>query len=126
MVSDLKEYIHMLDYIDKSEDISYKNCIIYIDEGSGINFKSKAQFIPTVRNIINNNYIKFNRHYLKQTNGIPQGLSVSSFLCNLFFYEIEKELSCYIQRELNNNQSLLLRFMDDYLCLSNTQKNATE
>ena len=126
MVSDLKEYIHMLDYIDKSEDITYKNCIIYIDEGSGINFKSKAQFIPTVRNIINNNYIKFNRNYLKQTNGIPQGLSVSSFLCNLFFYEIEKELSCYIQRELNNNQSLLLRFMDDYLCLANTEKNAIE
>ena len=126
MVSDLKEYIHMLDYIHKSEDIAYKNCIIYIDEGSGVNFKSKAQFIPTVRNIINNNFIKFNRNYLKQTNGIPQGLSVSSFLCNLFFYEIEKELSCYIQRELNNNQSLLLRFMDDYLCLANTEKNATE
>ena len=126
IVSDLKEYIHMLDYIHKSEDIVYKNCIIYIDEASGINFKSKAQFIPTVRNIINNNFIKFNRNYLKQTNGIPQGLSVSSFLCNLFFYEIEKELSCYIQRELNNNQSLLLRFMDDYLCLANTEKNATE
>ena len=126
MVSDLKEYIHMLDYIHKSEDIAYKNCIIYLDEASGINFKSKAQFIPTVRNIINNNFIKFNRNFLKQTNGIPQGLSVSSFLCNLFFYEIEKELSCYIQREINNNQSLLLRFMDDYLCLANTEKNATE
>ena len=126
MVSDLKEYFHILDYIRKSEDIAYKNCIIYLDESFGINYKSKENFIPTVRNIINNNYIKFNRNFLKQTNGIPQGLSVSSFLCNLFFYEIEKELSCYIQRELNNNQSLLLRFMDDYLCLSNTQKNATE
>ena len=30
MVSDLKEYIHMLDYIHKSEDIAYKNCIIYL------------------------------------------------------------------------------------------------
>ena len=126
IVSELKEYIHMLDYIHKSEDIPYKNCLIYLDEANGINFKSKAQFIPTVRNIINNNFIKFNRNFLKQTNGIPQGLSVSSFLCNLFFYEIEKELSCYIQRELNNNQSLLLRFMDDYLCLANTEKNATE
>ena len=126
MVSDLKEYFHMLDYIRKSEDIAYKNCIIYLDESFGINYKLKESFIPTVRNIINNNYIKFNRNFLKQTNGIPQGLSVSSFLCNLFFYEIEKELSCYIQRELNNNQSLLLRFMDDYLCLSNTESNASE
>ena len=126
MVSDLKEYFHILDYIRKSEDITYKNCIIYLDESFGINYKLKESFIPTVRNIINNNYIKFNRNFLKQTNGIPQGLSVSSFLCNLFFYEIEKELSCYIQRELNNNQSLLLRFMDDYLCLSNTKSNAAE
>ena len=126
MVSDLKEFFHMLDYIRKSEDITYKNCIIYLDESFGINYKLKESFIPTVRNIINNNYIKFNRNFLKQTNGIPQGLSVSSFLCNLFFYEIEKELSCYIQRELNNNQSLLLRFMDDYLCLSNTESNAAE
>ena len=126
MVSDLKEYFHILDYIRKSEDITYKNCIIYLDESFGINYKLKESFIPTVRNIINNNYIKFNRNFLKQTNGIPQGLSVSSFLCNLFFYEIEKELSCYIQRELNNNQSLLLRFMDDYLCLSNTESNAAE
>ena len=126
MVSDLKEYFHILDYIRKSEDITYKNCIIYLDESFGINYKLKESFIPTVRNIINNNYIKFNRNFLKQTNGIPQGLSVSSFLCNLFFYEIEKELSCYIQRELNNNQSLLLRFMDDYLCLSNTEANASE
>ena len=126
MVSDLKEYFHMLDYIRESEDITYKNCIIYLDESFGINYKLKESFIPTVRNIINNNYIKFNRNFLKQTNGIPQGLSVSSFLCNLFFYEIEKELSCYIQRELNNNQSLLLRFMDDYLCLSNTESNASE
>ena len=126
MVSDLNEFIHMLDYIRKSDDIAYQNCIIYLDDVNGVNFKSKAQFIPTVRNIINNNFIKFNRSFLKQTNGIPQGLSVSSFLCNLFFYEIEKELSCYIQKEINNNQSLLLRFMDDYLCLSNGEEKANE
>ena len=123
MVCDLRDYIHMLDYIQKREEITYKNCLIYLDETIGLNYKTKENFIPPVRNIINNNFIKFNKTFLRQTNGIPQGLSVSSFLCNLFFYEIEKRLSFEIQNELNNKQSLLLRFMDDYLCLSNNEQN---
>ena len=123
IVSDLREYIHILDYIEKREEISYKNCIIYIDNTKLV-YLSKAQFMPTVKNIINNNYIKFDKKFLRQSKGIPQGLSVSSFLCNLFFYEIEQELSFEIQKIVNLNQSLLLRFMDDYLCLSNSSEKA--
>ena len=119
IVSDLREYIHILDYLEKREEMAYKNCIIYIDN-SKLVYLSKAQFMPTVKNIINNNYIKFDKKFLRQTKGIPQGLSVSSFLCNLFFYEIEQDLSFEIQKIVNFNQSLLLRFMDDYLCLSNS------
>ena len=118
LVCDLQEYIHLLDCLQTRDDISYSNCILYVDGINGINYKSKAQFIPTVRNIINNNFIKFNRCFLKQIKGIPQGLSVSSFLCNLFFYEIEQEVSHELQKEMIQRQSLLLRFMDDYLCLS--------
>jgi hypothetical protein len=123
IVSDLREYIHILDYIEKREEISYKNCIIYIDNTKLV-YLSKAQFMPTVKNIINNNYIKFDKKFLRQSKGIPQGLSVSSFLCNLFFYEIEQDLSFEIQKIVNLNQSLLLRFMDDYLCLSNSTEKA--
>ena len=122
MVSDLNDYIHILDYIQKREDINYSNCIVYLDTTSGINYLSKAQFIPTVRNIINNNFIVFDRKMLKQIKGIPQGLSVSSFLCNLFFYEVERKVAYEIQNELTSNTTtLLLRFMDDYLCLSSSE-----
>lgn len=126
LVVDLNEYIHILDCLQKKEDISYSNCILYLDSIGGISYKSKAQFIPTVRNIVNNNFIKFNRCFLKQIKGIPQGLSVSSFLCNLFFYEIEREVSYEIQQEMINRQSLLLRFMDDYLCLSTETSTVIE
>ena len=122
MVSDLNDYIHILDYIQRREDINYSNCIVYLDTTSGINYLSKAQFIPTVRNIINNNFIVFDRKMLKQIKGIPQGLSVSSFLCNLFFYEVERKVAYEIQNELTSNTTtLLLRFMDDYLCLSSSE-----
>ena len=122
MVSDLNDYIHILDYIQRREDINYSNCIVYLDTTSGINYLSKAQFIPTVRNIINNNFIVFDRKMLKQIKGIPQGLSVSSFLCNLFFYEVERKVVYEIQNELTSNTTtLLLRFMDDYLCLSSSE-----
>ena len=123
-VCDLKEYLHIYDYIQKREEMSYQNCIVYYDHTYGLNYQAKMTFLPLVKKIINNNYIKFNRNYLKQCKGIPQGLSVSSFLCNLFFYEIEQNLSYQIQNEINEKQSLLLRFMDDYLCLSNNEENA--
>lgn len=90
IVCDLNEYIHVLDYIQKREEMAYKNCIVYLDN-NGMSFRNKAQFMPFVRNIINNNIIKFNHSFLKQIKGIPQGLSISSFLCNLFFYEIERQ-----------------------------------
>lgn len=123
IVGDLKEYIHPLDLIRKSTDIQYKNCIIYLDP-KGTDYIAKATFIPEVRDIVNNNYIKFNRYCLKQIKGIPQGLSVSSFLCNLFFYEVEYNIANEIQKQLTSKESLLMRFMDDYLCLSTLDSEA--
>ncbi len=72
IVEDLRDYIHILDYLERTDEINYKNCIIFADT---ISYQTKDLFIPVVRNIINNNYIKFNRHFLKQIKGIPQGLS---------------------------------------------------
>lgn len=124
IVCDLNEYIHVLNFIQKREEMTYKNCIVYLDN-NGMSFKNKIQFMPFVRDIINNNIIKFNHSFLKQIKGIPQGLSISSFLCNLFFYEIERGISNELQKDYAYNNNILLRFMDDYLCLASEETKVT-
>jgi len=125
-ISELNEYIHFLDFLQNKNDLNYSNCILYQDY-QNMAYLRKETIIPKIKKILNNNIIKFNKKLFMQKKGIPQGLSVSSFLCNLYFYNIEKELSQRIYRNIDNqNKNLLMRFMDDYLCISNKENNIRE
>lgn len=116
-VTDNSEYLHFLDYLKGRSDLNYSYCVLYQDYNN-MTYLRKRDLLPRISNIITNNIIKFNKKFFKQTRGIPQGLSISSFLCNLYFYNIEKELCRKYYRENPFSTKLLLRFMDDYLCVS--------
>jgi hypothetical protein len=121
--SDSNEYLHFLDFLQNKSDLNYSHCIIY-QFPEMRSYIRKENFMSRVKAILNNNIIKFNKKFFKQKKGIPQGLSVSSFLCNLYFYNIEKQLAKKINHKINNNlinRNLLLRFMDDYLCITNSE-----
>jgi len=119
-VSDNSEYLHFLDLLKGRNDLNYSYCVLYPDY-TNMSYLHKKEFIPRIKDIIKNNIIKFNKKFFKQTKGIPQGLSISSFLCNLYFYNIEKYLCREYCKENAFSSKILLRFMDDYLCVS-TQK----
>jgi hypothetical protein len=118
-VSDVSEYIHFYDFLKNKNDLNYTNCMLYHDfDKSTSTFINKVTFLSMIKKILNCNIIRFNKKCFKQKKGIPQGLSISSFLCNIYFYNLEKTLShkiCKIMTEKN----LLMRFMDDYLLLTN-------
>ncbi len=116
-VSDNSEYLHFIDFLKSRNDLNYSYCVLYPDY-TNMTYLHKKEFLPRIKNIINNNIIKFNKKYFKQIKGIPQGLSVSSFLCNLYFYNIEKSLCREYYKQNAFTSKLLLRFMDDYLCIS--------
>lgn len=135
-VVDIGEYIHYLDLLRSKNDLNYTYCMVYFCNDHIIR---KDNFINKIKDIINNNYIRFNKKYFLQTKGIPQGLSISSFLCNLYFYSLEKEIvklyniphekshkkltfdgnaSTINVVKLKKENSLLMRFMDDYLLMT--------
>jgi hypothetical protein len=114
-VTEVSEYLHFLDYLKSKNDLNFTNCMLYNDQDRYIN---KRDVMPNIKNILGCNIIKFNKKCFRQKKGIPQGLSISSFLCNIYFYNLEKTLSKKITRMVTE-KNLLMRFMDDYLLLTN-------
>ena len=117
-VSEVSEYINFFDFLKNKNDLNYTNCLLYhtFDKYTS-SYVSKMKIIPMIKKILNCNIIRFNKKCFRQIKGIPQGLSISSFLCNLYFYNIEKNISRKITRLLTE-KNLLMRFMDDYILMS--------
>jgi hypothetical protein len=125
-VSEMSEHLHFLDYLKNKNDINYTNCIMYHDfEKQSSKYINKVDLIPRIKAILNCNIIRFNKKSFKQKKGIPQGLSISSFLCNLYFYNLEKQLSKKICR-IMTEKNLLMRFMDDYLLITTNNQRVSD
>lgn len=69
---------------------------------------------------IQSNLIKVGRRFYRQKKGIPQGSIVSSLLCGYFYAELERKYLSFI-----NDDSLLLRLIDDFLVIS-TERSVVE
>jgi hypothetical protein len=125
-VNDRSDYLHFLDFLKNKTDLNYTNCMMYhdFDKHTSTNIK-KTNMIRNIKDILNCNIIKFNKKCFKQKKGIPQGLSISSFLCNIYFYNLEKTLSQKICR-LVTEKNLLLRFVDDYLLMTKSPQRVSE
>ena len=79
------------------------------------------QLLSLLREHIQRNVVQIGRKYYRQKIGIPQGSIVSSLLCSFFYAELEKEVLGF----LNNEQSLLLRLIDDFLLITTDKDVAT-
>ena len=120
LVGDFSEYTTFIEYIKSEKDINYTYCVLYQDLSR--NFVLKENLILDIKKYLTNNIFKFNKNFYKQVQGIPQGLPISSFLCNLYFHNIEKDLSLAVCRDPSLN--LFMRFMDDYLFISENVNNS--
>ncbi|OKL61688.1 hypothetical protein UA08_02399 [Talaromyces atroroseus] len=63
---------------------------------------------------IRKNLVKIGKKYYRQKNGIPQGSVLSSLLCNFFYGKLEQEVLGF----LKNDDTLLLRLIDDFLLIT--------
>lgn len=66
------------------------------------------------------NMVKMGKKFYKQKAGIPQGSILSSLLCNLFYADLEREHLGF----LRDDESLLLRLIDDFLLITTNEKHA--
>jgi hypothetical protein len=120
LVGDFSDYTNFIEYIKSENDINYNYCLLYQDHSR--NFVQKDSLLSNIKKLLTNNIFKFNKVFYKQVHGIPQGLPISSFLCNLYFHNIEKELSLAVKGDPSLN--LFMRFMDDYLFITDNVCNS--
>jgi telomerase reverse transcriptase len=70
---------------------------------------------------VESNVVKLGNRLYRQKEGIPQGSIVSSLLCSYFYAELERSALGFVRDE----DSLLLRLIDDFLVIT-TDRNVAE
>jgi len=86
---------------------------VFIDQCE-LNTETRESLLQTLEEHISNNIIRVNKGFYRQLVGIPQGSIVSTFLCNLFYAELER---VYLQRFLGKTE-FLARWVDDFLFIT--------
>ncbi|KAL8795793.1 MAG: hypothetical protein Q9195_001845 [Heterodermia aff. obscurata] len=69
---------------------------------------------------VQNNVIKIGKKFYKQEAGIPQGSVLSNLLCNFVYAKLEKEYLDFLRED----ESMLLRLVDDFLLISTNEGHA--
>ncbi|THZ83173.1 hypothetical protein D6C84_05168 [Aureobasidium pullulans] len=87
----------------------------------GKTHRSRAGILALLREHIERNIVQIGKKFYRQTTGIPQGSIVSSLLCNFFYAELESKSLAFLQ----DDESLLLRLIDDFLLISTNRDTAT-
>ena len=79
-----------------------------------------SKLVNLLEDHIERNVIKIGKKFYRQKEGIPQGSVLSSLLCSYFYAELERECLGY----LSQNESLLLRLIDDFLLITTNKHHA--
>ncbi|KAH0004930.1 hypothetical protein KCU78_g13146, partial [Aureobasidium melanogenum] len=87
----------------------------------GKTHRSRAGILALLREHIERNIVQIGKKFYRQTTGIPQGSVVSSLLCNFFYAELEQRVLAFLQ----DDESLLLRLIDDFLLITTNRDHAT-
>ncbi|KAG0378334.1 hypothetical protein BGX24_004111 [Mortierella sp. AD032] len=85
--------------------------------------ESKEVVVKLIKDHVQENIVKFGRHFYKQTTGIPQGSVLSPSLCRFFYDEMEKNVLSHLTQ---SDDSALVRLADDFLFISRREDKATE
>ncbi|CAI6095587.1 unnamed protein product [Clonostachys chloroleuca] len=103
-------------------DISEKKINTVFIEGNPARTYHTAGLLKLLEEHVSQNIVKVGKRFYRQKRGIPQGSVVSSFLCNYFYADLEARHLHF----LNGPDSILLRFMDDFLFITQDKKKAVQ
>ncbi|CAH0028696.1 unnamed protein product, partial [Clonostachys rhizophaga] len=102
--------------------ISEKKINTVFVEGNPARTYHTAGLLKLLEEHVSQNIVKVGKRFYRQKRGIPQGSVVSSFLCNYFYADLEAQHLHF----LNGPGSILLRFMDDFLFITQDKKKAVQ
>ena len=96
-----------------------KRNTIFVD-GVVPTVQQRRALLDLLEEHVERNVVKIGKKFFRQKAGIPQGSVLSTLLCNFFYAELEKEYLGFIDQ----NESLLLRLIDDFLLITTNKDHA--
>jgi hypothetical protein len=99
-------------------DTTTSNAINILTAKTIFNPKEK---VALIERILQCNVIKFNRQSYRSLKGVPQGLSCSPLLSNLYYGSVETQVVKSVRQAFPEALLFVVRLHDDYLCLSDSQ-----
>lgn len=85
---------------------------------------NRRDIIYMIREHIARNIIKDRNNFYLQMCGIPQGSCISSYLCCLYYGDMEKMYFSPFTSNEDNHSSLMLRWIDDLLYITTDESKA--
>ncbi len=82
--------------------------------------QKRDKLLDLLEEHVERNIVKIGKKFFRQKAGIPQGSVLSSLLCNFFYAELEREFLGF----LNDDESILLRLIDDFLLITTNKDHA--
>lgn len=80
----------------------------------------KDALLDLLEDHVERNIVKIGKKFFRQKAGIPQGSVLSTLLCSYFYAELEKEHLGF----LSDDESILLRLIDDFLLITTNHNHA--
>ena len=98
-----------------------KKHTVFVD-GVALKHHNADALLALLADHVQRNLVKVGKKYYRQKQGIPQGSVISSFLCNYFYADLEKQHLGF----LIGPDTLLMRLIDDFLLISLEKAKATQ
>lgn len=98
-----------------------KKNTVFIDGVAQRNHDANA-LLQLLTDHVERNLVKIGKKYYRQKRGIPQGSVLSSFLCNYFYADLEKNHLGFLLEP----DCLLMRLIDDFLLITLDKSKAVK
>ncbi|KAH9844449.1 Telomerase ribonucleoprotein complex - RNA binding domain [Teratosphaeria destructans] len=114
-VTKATSHAHPLDFEDEiRQDTAHGRTRTAFVHGAATRIEKRKAIIDLLEEHIESNIIKVGRRFYRQRRGIPQGSIVSSLLCSYMYAELERQVLGF----LDNQHTVLLRLIDDFLVIT--------
>ena len=112
------DFLDFDEFIAKGRAANRRNTI-FVD-GIVQQSQKRESMLDLLEEHVQTNIIKIGKKFFRQKAGIPQGSVLSSLLCTFFYTDLEKQCLGF----LNEEESILMRLIDDFLLITTNKDHA--
>ncbi|KAG0259500.1 hypothetical protein DFQ27_004036 [Actinomortierella ambigua] len=106
------------------QEAQSSKCAVLVDKVQA-SIQYRDDILETIEDGIQNNIVKMEGSFFRQTTGIPQGSILSPALCSLLYDDLERNVLSHLVPD-PENKNFLVRLADDFLFISREKAKAKE